>query len=468
MLFVELRFFFFAGLVYGVYWLLRRNELRKAWLLAASYLFYGAWDWRFLGLIGFSTVLDYAIGRQLDRTESQLWRRRLLGLSVAANLGVLGLFKYFNFFAVSAAEMFRFFGFQADAATLGIVLPVGISFYTFQSLSYCVDIYRRQICSADSLLDFALYVAFFPQLVAGPIVRAADFLPQLDAARGFATIRFQPVLLMFLSGFVKKACISDNLSPYVDLYFASPRDFDAASAWLAIALYAIQIYCDFSGYSEMGIACAALFGYRLCENFQQPYLAPNVAEFWRRWHISLSTWLRDYLYVPLGGNRGGAWRTRSNLLATMLLGGLWHGAAWTFVFWGALHGLALIIHREWSRRADGWKTPAGPRRVIGLLLTLYFVGGAWALFRAPDVKTAWLIWQSYGGLISHGATSLPALLWLHVACLAALHCVARRVDLYELAAKLPQPAFAALYGASFAICLALLPTGHRPFIYFQF
>lgn len=473
MLFVELRFFLFAGAVFAVYWLLRTNGLRKSWLLAASYVFYGAWDARFLGLIAFSTALDYLLGLQIERSGSPRTRRRLLAASVVVNLGVLGLFKYFNFFLGSAIELLHWLGLPARPATLAIVLPVGISFYTFQSLSYTVDVYRRQLAATKSPLDFALYVAFFPQLVAGPIVRAADFLPQLETARRLGEIRFRPALALFLIGFCKKACISDNLSPYVDLYFASPAGFDAASAWLAVWLYAVQIYCDFSGYSDMGVACAAMLGYRLCENFRQPYFAASIGDFWRRWHVSLSTWLRDYVYIPLGGNRGGRWRTRGNLLATMLLGGLWHGAAWTFVLWGALHGAALVVQRAWSQShvplgSDRRGGESAPRRALAILLTLYWVGAAWILFRAPDLHAAWLALESYVGFVSHGPASLPGVLWVHLACLAALHYALGRIDLASLAERIPEPAFAALYGGSFAVCLAFLPTGYRPFIYFQF
>ena len=473
MLFIEPRFFLFAGVVFAVYWLLGANRLRKAWLLAASYLFYGAWDWRFLGLIAFSTGLDYALARRIERLGSPGARRLLLTTSVAVNLGVLGLFKYFNFFLSSAVELLRLLGVPAQQSSLAIVLPVGISFYTFQSLSYCVDVYRRQMPASKSLLDFALYVAFFPQLVAGPIVRAGDFVPQLDSPRRFGEIRFRPALALFLIGFCKKACISDNLSPYVDLYFASPGDFDAASAWLAVWLYAVQIYCDFSGYSDMGVACAAMFGYRLCENFRQPYFTASVGDFWRRWHISLSTWLRDYVYAPLGGNRGGRWQTCRNLFATMVLGGLWHGAAWTFVLWGALHGAALVVERLASacvatRRFDsasGWPSRG---RAIGMLCTLYWIGATWILFRSSDMHAARLTLEAYLGFVSHGTASLPGVLWLHLGCLAALHYAFGRVDLASLSARLPEPAFAALYGGAFALCLACLPTGYRPFIYFQF
>ncbi|HUY36343.1 MAG TPA: MBOAT family O-acyltransferase [Pirellulales bacterium] len=468
MSFVELRFFLFAAVVFAVHWSLGHNDARKAWLLAVSYVFYGAWDWRFLSLIALSTGLDFLLARQIACAAGQRRRRRLLVVSLAVNLGLLGVFKYFNFFAASAADLSRLLGFAVHERSLAIVLPVGISFYTFQSLSYVVDVHRKQIAATNSLLDFALYVAFFPQLVAGPIVRAGDFLPQLATLRRFGAVRLRPALWLFLVGFFKKACVSDNLSTYVDLYFAAPGDFDAASACLGVLLYAVQIYCDFSGYSEMGIASAALLGYRLCENFRHPYLAPNLSEFWRRWHISLSNWLRDYVYVPLGGNRRGRWRTSANVLATMFLGGLWHGAAWTFVLWGTLHGLALIVQRAVTAWSGGFKRYGRPATVLGTLLTCQWVAATWVLFRAPDLRSAGLVLEAYLGFVSHGASSLPGVLWLHLACLALAHYLSCRADLYGWASRVSPSLFATLYGSSVAACLCLLPSGHRPFIYFQF
>jgi len=468
MLFVELRFFLFAAVVFAVHWSLRHNGVRKVWLLAVSYVFYGAWDWRFLSLIGLSTGLDFILARQLGCTDGQRRRRLLLVVSLAVNLGLLGAFKYFNFFAASAADLLRLLGFVVHERTLAIVLPVGISFYTFQSLSYVVDVYRKQLSATNSLVDFALYVAFFPQLVAGPIVRAGDFLPQLAMARRFSEVRVQPALLLFLIGFFKKACISDNLAPFVDVYFAAPGEFDAASAWLAVLFYSVQIYCDFSGYSEMGIASAALLGYRLCENFRHPYLASNLSEFWRRWHISLSNWLRDYVYVPLGGNRRGHWRTSADLLTTMFLGGLWHGAAWTFVLWGTMHGLALIVQRAVTAWSGGFKRFGSLATVLGTLLTCYWVGATWVLFRTPDLRGAALVLEAYLGFVSHGASNLPGVLWLHLACLALAHYLSWRADLYGWASRVSPSLFATFFGSSVAACLCLLPSGNRPFIYFQF
>ncbi|MEN8445884.1 MAG: MBOAT family O-acyltransferase, partial [Cyanobacteria bacterium J06555_13] len=352
MIFTELRFLLFFAVVFGIYWSLQRNGWRKAWILLCSYAFYGAWDWRFLSLIIGSTLVDYIVGLQLGKEETAPGiRRRWLMLSLVVNLGALAFFKYANFFATSAVGFFGWLGVPVNSVTLNVVLPVGISFYTFQTLSYSLDIYARRLAPRKSLLDLATFVAFFPQLVAGPIVRASDFLPQLERSRTFSQINVRACLTLFLTGFFKKACVSDNLAPIVDRFFADPASFDALSAWIGVFSYTTQIYCDFSGYSDMAIACAGLLGYELCINFNFPYFASSVTDFWRRWHISLSTWLKDYLYIPLGGNRGGQLFTYRNLLITMVLGGLWHGAAWTFVVWGALHGGALVVHREWRRFA---------------------------------------------------------------------------------------------------------------------
>ncbi|HVS16485.1 MAG TPA: MBOAT family O-acyltransferase, partial [Thermoanaerobaculia bacterium] len=334
MIFTELRFLTFFVAVLAVYWALPANRPRKLWLLIMSFAFYAAWDWRFLSLIFFSISVDYLVGRGLGRTAREGPRRALLLASLGANLGLLGFFKYFGFFVEQAIELGALLGLELHRPSLEIVLPVGISFYTFQTLSYSIDVYRRKIEPTRDLLDLALFVAFFPQLVAGPIVRARDFLPQLERARRWAEVRAAPHLTLFLLGFIKKACVSDNVAATVDAYFAAPQAYDAAGAWIAVLLYAIQIYCDFSGYSDMAIASAGLLGYDLGPNFQHPYVAASPREFWQRWHISLSTWLRDYLYVPLGGNRHGEPRTHRNLMLTMLLGGLWHGAAWSFVLWG--------------------------------------------------------------------------------------------------------------------------------------
>ncbi|NNE09943.1 MAG: MBOAT family protein, partial [Gemmatimonadetes bacterium] len=349
MIFTEFRFLAFFAVVLAVHWALPRNRPRKVWLLLASYAFYAAWDWRFLSLILGSTVLDYFVGRRLDGAAlSEGARKRWVSLSVIGNLGILSAFKYFHFFADSALALLEALGFHADPLTIRIILPVGISFYTFQTMSYSLDVYRRKMRATHDILDLALFVGFFPQLVAGPIVRAREFIPQLARRRARSDVRFRPYLLLFLAGFFKKACVSDNIVGVVDRYFADPASYDALSTWIAVLLYTIQIYCDFSGYSDIAIATAGFLGYTLCENFAFPYFSGSIQDLWRRWHISLSSWLRDYLYIPLGGSRGGKLFRYRNLMLTMLLGGLWHGAAWTFVIWGAIHGALLVGQRAMS------------------------------------------------------------------------------------------------------------------------
>jgi alginate O-acetyltransferase complex protein AlgI len=329
MLFVEFRFLWFFLAVFAVYWSLRRNESRKIWLLVCSYFFYAAWNWKFLFLIMASSALDYFVGMMMTRSENPRTRRGWLIISLCANLGTIAFFKYYNFFVTSAAALLEWLGLPASLHTLNIIIPVGVSFYTFHSMSYTIDVYRGKLRPVSSILDLACFIGFFPQMVAGPIVRAYAFLPQLQSIRRFADVDARGALILFLGGFIKKACIADTVAPFVDRYFEAPGNFTAASAWVGVLFYAIQIYCDFSGYTDMAIACAQLLGYELPVNFRFPYFARNISEFWHRWHISLSTWLRDYLYIPLGGNRGPRWFVYRNIMITMLLGGLWHGGAWT-------------------------------------------------------------------------------------------------------------------------------------------
>ena len=479
MIFTEFRFFIFFALVFGVYWSLRSNGWRKLWLLVCSYAFYMAWDWRFLSLIVGSTLVDYVVGLNLVKCEDQPKQKKMwLVVSLAVNLGALAFFKYANFFADSAVGLLAWLGLPANQVTLGIVLPVGISFYTFQTLSYSLDIYAGRLQPRKSLLDLATFVAFFPQLVAGPIVRASDFLPQLESSRTFSRVNVRACLMLFLVGFFKKTGVSDNLAPIVDQYFAAPETFTALSSWIGVLSYTVQIYCDFSGYSDMAIACAGLLGYELCLNFDFPYFASSITDFWRRWHISLSTWLKDYLYIPLGGNRGGKWMTYRNLMTTMVLGGLWHGAAWTFVVWGALHGGALIAHKEWTaftrRRQERW--PALAKHAIsgktpslrGMAITFYWVCITWVFFRADSFSSATTVLSSFVGLRSPGTETLnPAILGF-LGLLAVLHWLTAQQVWTRIVERLPAQAFSAIYGLLAAAILTLVPVGYQAFIYFQF
>ncbi|MFZ1220103.1 MAG: MBOAT family O-acyltransferase [Chthoniobacterales bacterium] len=480
MLFVEFRFFWFFLAVFAVYWSLRENRTRKIWLLLCSYFFYACWNWKFLFLIMASSALDYFVGLMMTRSRNPGTRRGWLIMSLCANLGTIAFFKYYNFFVTSAAALLDWLGLPANLHTLEIVIPVGVSFYTFHSMSYTIDVYRGKLKPVSSILDLACFIGFFPQMVAGPIVRASQFLPQLRSTRRFADVDTRGALVLFLTGFIKKACIADGVAPFVDRYFEAPANFTAASAWVGVLFYAIQIYCDFSGYTDMAIASAGLLGYELPVNFRFPYFARNISDFWHRWHISLSSWLRDYLYISLGGNRGPRWFVYRNIMITMLLGGLWHGGAWTFVIWGGLHGLALVVHRAWSKRRDVLPhaqdmqkhvPPEGPQSVWGWLAwagTIYWVCLAWICFRAVDLQHAFPALRSFILLRSPGSEELGTwMLWI-VVVLAFVHWLNSRGVFSKWWRRLPPPAFAAGYGCAFAVVLLFIPPHYAPFIYFQF
>jgi alginate O-acetyltransferase complex protein AlgI len=466
----------FFAVCFCIHWSLRTQRQRKAWLLLCSYFFYGWWDWRFLSLIFASTLVDFVAGRVLHASEEAGRRRLIVGLSVAANLGILGVFKYYDFFVESGAALLNTLGLETTAPTLRLILPVGISFFTFQSMSYTLDIYRSRLEPTRRFFDFALYVSFFPQLVAGPIVRARSFLPQLELVKHLRQIEGRSLLLLFLAGFFKKACVADNIGRLIDPVFAEPSLHGGAELAASSLLYSAQIYCDFSGYTDMAIAGAGLLGYRLVANFEFPFLSPNVREFWRRWHMSLSTWLRDYLYISLGGNRGSRARVNLNLLVTMVLGGLWHGASLTYVVWGFLHGLALVVHRSLApsgRSASAQALGVGSWSVLGVhalkvVTTFLWVVACFTVFRAVDLDTAG---RYFSTLVSWPASSGRAAdLWLLFAGLAFWHVCNYRLGhlLRQRIAQAPDALFFGAYGAACASALYFVPASAEPFIYFQF
>lgn len=380
-------------LVFLVAYALTSRQKRLAVCLLASYLFYGWWDWRFLGLILLSTVVDFCVGILLEKAKSLSSRRLLLLLSLLTNLGLLGFFKYANFFIDSANVAMASVGVSLDS--LNIILPVGISFYTFQTLSYSIDVYRGVIPSERNFLRFATYVAFFPQLVAGPIVRAKELLPQFHHDQNLRFDNFRIGLGLMIVGFFKKVVVADSLAPFVDLAFKDPQSLNSISMALAVVLYAFQIYCDFSGYSDIAIGIARILGFEFPVNFRMPYFSQSFSEFWQRWHITLSQWLRDYLYIPLGGNRGGFVSTCRNLMLTMLLGGLWHGASWTFVVWGALHGFYLIAQRIMGLRLARMPSLAESRIVSACSVCIVFLLTclAWIFFRSETFEQAFAVIQ---------------------------------------------------------------------------
>ncbi|MCC9658864.1 MBOAT family O-acyltransferase [Rhodopirellula halodulae] len=470
--FTQLEFLIFLAVVVAVTWCLRQRNARNVWLLVASYYFYAYWDFRFCGLLLLSTIVDFAVAQQIHRSHEATVRRRWLWVSLAVNLGMLGFFKYFNFFLDTAKPLVEAVG--LNASTLPIVLPVGISFFTFQTLSYTIDVYRRKLTPTSRFLDFALYVAFFPQLVAGPIVRAVHLLPQLSTVPRWRKLRFYNGFQQLLRGAVKKVLIADHLAALVDGVFAGPELYSSLTVWLAVVGYAGQIYYDFSGYSDMAIGIAKMLGYRFPVNFRHPYWSVSIGEFWHRWHITLSTWLRDYLFIPLGGSRGSQLQTARNLMLTMTLGGLWHGAAMTFVLWGIWHGLALVASRVRTFRFP---------RFTNWLMTLGIVLFGWVLFRAETAADAWVIYQRLIGLrVDVPLTADGSLMWqqpgsmlwlpplplLAIACMFAEH-LAWRTQLRRWM-RLPIDNWFSPVATSILLWALLLyaPRGFRPFVYFQF
>jgi alginate O-acetyltransferase complex protein AlgI len=366
---------FFAAFLL-LYWLVRNNlRARNLLIVAGSYLFYGWWDYRFLGLLIFSSLWDYAVGLGITRHTDPRKRKIWLACSIVINLTILGFFKYFDFFVLSFAALTRELGLPYSAHTLGIILPVGISFYTFQAMSYTIDVYRREIPATRNLLNFLAYVSFFPQLVAGPIQRPGHLLPQFERTLTVTRPMIEEGVWLMIWGMFKKVFIADNLDPLVSMVYGS-TSYSAAAVLLGTLAFAFQIYCDFSGYSDIARGAARILGFDIIWNFNLPYIATSVREFWRRWHISLSTWLRDYLYISLGGNRGSSARTYCNLFITMVLGGLWHGAAWNYVLWGMWHAGGLMINRAFGRPLP---------RALAWAMTMAFVLYGWLLFRAKSL-----------------------------------------------------------------------------------
>ncbi len=393
MLFNSFEFLLFFILVYGAYLAFSKSKsLQNILLLAASYFFYGSWDYRFLGLIAVSTVVDYFVGRAIYKAPEDAKKRRslLLALSVSANLGILGFFKYYNFFVESFSELMKLIGMQPHTTTLQIILPVGISFYTFQTMSYTIDIYRKQIKPTRNFIDFAVFVSFFPQLVAGPIERASHLIPQFEKPRRISATQIDTGIFLILWGLFKKMVVADNAGFIADQVFNNYTNYHGVDTVIGVLAFSAQIYGDFSGYSDIARGLSLLMGIELMVNFRLPYFALNPTDFWRRWHISLSTWLRDYLYIPLGGNRKGTGRTYCNLFLTMLLGGLWHGAAWNFVIWGAFHGAILILYRLIERKPahlDPWGGQfAYPLVLAKMLLMFILTLLGWLIFRAASVE----------------------------------------------------------------------------------
>ena len=472
MLFNTLEFGLFLILVLGVHALLRHRG-QNLLLLVASYTFYAAWDARFLILMAVSTLVDFRVAQGIGKSTCASRRRRLLILSLVVNLGILGFFKYYGFFVESLQSLLASLGITFHAWTLQVVLPVGISFYTFQSMSYTIDVYRRRLSPCRKLSDFALYVSLFPQLVAGPIERATHLLPQVEQPRHRKLTNFTEGFHLFLWGLFKKVVVADNMALIVDPIFSHEGEYTAGKVLVGVVAFAFQIYGDFSGYTDMARGVARLLGFDLMINFNLPYFATSPQDFWHRWHISLSTWLRDYLYIPLGGNRLGTARTYVNLMLTMLLGGLWHGAAWTFVIWGGYHGLLLAAQRllvagcgEWRPASRslrrGWKAA---RMAFMFGLTLY----GWLIFRAESPGQ---LLEMTGALLrgDFDAQTLRSLVKIGAYCslLWVVQVWQYRTRDLLIVQKSPAWLQALFYLACFYLILIMGVFDAQAFIYFQF
>jgi alginate O-acetyltransferase complex protein AlgI len=470
MLFPTLDFLlFFLAVAAALALLDRRFLAKKAMLVFASYFFYAQWDWRFCFLLAGSTAISYVAGLLIGRSRDPRARRLALSVGVALHLTILGIFKYLDFLVLSANQLAHLLGLQHELPFIEILLPVGISFFTFHGISYITDVYRGDVAVCRSPLDIALYMSFFPQLVAGPIVRAAYFLPQL-ARPSSDPIPVAAALMLILSGMIKKVIVANYLATgLVDPVFAAPDQYGGPDLLLATYGYAVQIYCDFSAYTDIAIALAALCGFRFPRNFNQPYRAQRLREFWQRWHISLSTWLRDYLYKPLGGNRHGRLNTYRNLMITMLLGGIWHGAAWKFVMWGALHGGGLAV----ERMCEPWlgRRPTSPvGKFLSWLVVFHFVCLAWIFFRAEDFTVAGVfiagLFHGWTEPVQQAQPAMAALIVIGVAGQFLPPGSFERAGLWLQ--RVPYWGLGAATGLVLAAINALGPEGIAPFIYFRF
>lgn len=465
--FASLQFLVFFTVVFTAYWSMPWHRARMALLLVASCAFYMSWNLPLIVLILFSASVDYIAALWLEKITSPRARKWILVGSIGTNLSLLAFFKYTDFLIGTAHWSCNLVGIDFDRPFFKIALPLGISFYTFETISYVVDVYRGRIKAVRNRLDYALYILFFPHLIAGPIVRPGDFLPQIGRVKVFNWNRFHLGLRLFLLGLCKKAIIADHLASVVDQVFGYSAQFNSFSVWIGVIAYAMQIYGDFSGYTDMAIGTAHMLGFKLAANFNMPYLAGSITEFWRRWHISLSSWLRDYLYISLGGNRGGTWMTYRNLMLTMLLGGLWHGASWTFVLWGAYHGALLSLHRMFGGIVPAFQ---GFLKPVAVVCTFVSVCVGWVFFRAQSFAAASnllsrMFWPHEGRDLSPHAMTIffacaLAMILGHIA--GSLKLVRRYQD------HVPEPIWGALLAGFLALAMILLPEDGKAFIYFQF
>ncbi len=478
MIFNSLDFAVFLPIVFGVYWFLANKNLRlqNFVIVLASYFFYGWWDWTFLSLILFSTIVDYRVGNTMVKCTNEQYRKLLLGTSIVVNLGLLGFFKYYNFFLENFVTAFSFLGNAIQPNTLNIILPVGISFYTFQTLSYSIDVYRKKLTPTKDFVAFAAFVCFFPQLVAGPIERATNLLPQFYKKRTFEYSKAVDGLRQILWGLFKKIVIADTCAEYANTIFNNSEMYSGSTLVLGALFFTFQIYGDFSGYSDIAIGTSRLFGFHLNRNFAFPYFSRDIAEFWRRWHISLSTWFRDYLYIPLGGSRGGTWMKVRNTFIIFIVSGFWHGANWTFIVWGALNAiyfLPLLLSNSNRKNMDTVANEGllpSIRELVGMFATFWSTVLAWIFFRADTVGHAvsYITAIFSGSLVAYPEV-FPKKVLLLLAVFMGIEWLGRKQEYAVEHIRYQIP----VYGRWVAYCMLtgiiLYYSGkEQQFIYFQF
>lgn len=475
MLFTSVAFALFLPLVFGLYWIIggQRPQLQNILLIVASFVFYGWWDYRFVLLLLASTGFDFFVGIQLGKLPDGLRRKRFFRASILLNLCALGFFKYFNFFSENFALLLHSLGFASDEFLLQILLPIGISFYTFHSMSYVIDVYHRRKEPCYDATSFFAFISFFPLLVAGPIVRATWFLPQFQTERRFEASKASDGLRQMLWGFFKKMVIADGCAQFVNPIFDTWNTQPGAMLVAGAVLFAFQIYGDFSGYSDIAIGCARLFGFHLLPNFRYPYFSRDIAEFWRRWHLSLTSWFRDYVYIPMGGSRAGLWRTLRNTLFVFLLSGFWHGASWTFIAWGALHAcyfMPLVLSGRNRQNVDlpaQGKLLPGLRDAVAMLITFVLVCVAWIFFRAPNVVVAWHYIERLFSA-GWGSIAVERRIWIFIAIMLLVEWLNRdREHGLSLETISARPLRWAIYTV-LAVITFLFGAPPQTFIYFQF
>ncbi len=477
MLYNSIDFAIFLFIVFILYWFVvnKNLKLQNTLLLVASYVFYGWWDWRFLSLIIFSSTVDYIVGLRLSNQDNKIKRKALLLTSIIINIGLLGFFKYYNFFIQSFVDAFAILGHQINLKTLNIILPVGISFYTFQTLSYSIDVYRKKMQPQRDIIAFFTYVSFFPQLVAGPIERAINLLPQFYVKRSFNYAYAADGMRQILWGLFKKIVIADNCATYVDTIFAKYTQYNGSTLLIGVVLFAFQIYADFSGYSDIAIGVARLFGFELKRNFAYPYFSRDIAEFWRRWHISLTTWFRDYIYIPLGGSRVNKWLLLRNTMIIFLISGFWHGANWTFLVWGfinALYFLPLLLFNQNRKNLDICAENSffpSLKELLQMGVTFCITLIAWVFFRAETIKDAFLFLKGvFSNTLFTAPQIFPKTVILFILFLLLLEWLQRKKQHALEFSGNKYPVLRWILYIIITFIIIFFPGNQQEFIYFQF